>query len=92
MIAGDFVGVSETPEGLQRQIEKALEYTRTWRVTANVKKRALVVCNKYKVNPINFRWKWGEDELPIVPQLVPWRRDLKRLLLGYTYSKSDRKG
>ena len=27
--AGDFVGLSETPEGLQKQIQKALEYTRT---------------------------------------------------------------
>ena len=26
--ADDFVGISETPEGLQKQTEKALEYTR----------------------------------------------------------------
>ena len=38
MFADGFVGISETPEGLQKQIEKALEYTRKWRVTANVKK------------------------------------------------------
>ena len=31
MFADDFVGVSETPQGLQKQIEKALEYTRKWR-------------------------------------------------------------
>ena len=35
--ANDFVEISETPKGLQKQVEKALEYTRTWRVTANVK-------------------------------------------------------
>ena len=40
MFADDFVGISETPEGLQGQIEKAIEYTRKWRVTANVKKSA----------------------------------------------------
>ena len=34
----DFVGISTTSEGLQKQIEKALEYTGEWRVTANVKK------------------------------------------------------
>ena len=45
MFADDFVGRSETPEGLQKQVEKALEHTREWRVTANVKKRAVVVCN-----------------------------------------------
>ena len=40
MFADDIVGISETPEGLQKQIEKALEYTRKWRVTANAKKCA----------------------------------------------------
>ena len=38
MFADDFVGIPEAPEGLQKQIEKALEYTRQWRVTANVKR------------------------------------------------------
>ena len=28
MHADDFVGISETPEGLRRHIEKALQYTR----------------------------------------------------------------
>ena len=32
MCADDFVGISETPEGLQKQLEKALEYTRKWRI------------------------------------------------------------
>ena len=65
-----------------------------WRVATNVKKCAVVVCNEDKVNPINFKWKWGEDELPIVDQsvYVPWRRDLKRLLLGCTHSESNTKG
>ena len=68
MFADDFAGISETPNGLQKQIEKALEYTRKWRVTANVKKCAVVVCNEDKVDPENFKWKWGEDEVPIVDQ------------------------
>ena len=62
MFADGFVGISETPEGLQKQIEKALEYTRKWRVTANVKKCAVVVCNEDKVNPVTFKWKWGQVE------------------------------
>ena len=37
-------------------------------MTANVKECAEVVCNEDKVNPANFKWKWGEDELPIVNQ------------------------
>ena len=28
----------------------------------------IVVCNEDKVDPVNFEWKWGEDELPIVDQ------------------------
>ena len=39
-----------------------------WRVTANAETCAVVVCNEDKVNPVNFKWKWGEDELPIVDQ------------------------
>ena len=35
-------------------------------MTANVKKCAVVVCDEDKVNPVNFNWKWGEDELRIV--------------------------
>ena len=37
MFADDFVGVSETPEGLQKPMEKAVEYHRKRRVVANVK-------------------------------------------------------
>ena len=39
MFADDLVGILEIPKGVQNQIDKApLEYTRKWRVTANVKK------------------------------------------------------
>ena len=49
MVFGDnFVEISETPEGLQQQVEKALEYTRKWRVTANEKMCAVVLCNNGK--------------------------------------------
>ena len=68
MFADDFVGISGTAEGLQEQIEKALEYTRKWRVTANVSKCAVLVCNEDKKKPVEFKWKWGGEELPIVDQ------------------------
>ena len=68
MCTDDFVGMSETPEGLQEQLDEALKYTRKWRVTANVKMCAVVVCNEDKVDPVNVKWKWGEDDLPIVDQ------------------------
>ena len=68
MFADDFVGISETPEGLRKQIQKAPESTRKWRLTANVKKCAVVVCNEDGVNAVKFGWKWGEDELTIADQ------------------------
>ena len=46
MFADGFVGISETPNGLQKQIEKTPEHMGKWRVTANVKKCAVVVCNE----------------------------------------------
>ena len=46
MFADDFMGISGTAEGLQEQIEKGLEYTRKWRVTANVNKCVVLVCNE----------------------------------------------
>ena len=49
-------------------MEKALEYTRKWKVTANIKKCTVGVCNDDEVDPVYFSWKWGEDELPIVDQ------------------------
>ena len=44
MFAHDFVGIAETPDGLQKQIEKALEYTRKWIVTANKRKQKRDTC------------------------------------------------
>ena len=52
MFADDIVGASETPEGLQNQIGKALEYTRKWRDGERKKVRSIVVCNEDKVNPV----------------------------------------
>ena len=61
IFADDFVGMSESSEGLQKQIEKTLEYTRKWRVVNSERKKfAVVVCHEDKVNPVTFKWKWGE--------------------------------
>ena len=66
----DFVEISETPEGLQKQIEKALEYTRKWGVTANVKRCAVFITNEDGENPVTFKWKGGEGALPVVDQYM----------------------
>ena len=69
MFVDDFVRISETLDGLQKQIvEKAPESTRKSRVTANVKNSAVVVCYEDMVNAANFEWRWGDDEFPIVGQ------------------------
>ena len=71
MFADDFVGILETPEGLQKQRRHYIEYARKSRVTANVNKCAVpscIVCNQDKVNPGTFTGKWGENELPIADQ------------------------
>ena len=44
MFADGVMGISETPGGLPKQIEIALEHTRKWRVTTNVSKNAVLVC------------------------------------------------
>ena len=54
-----FVGIAEAPEGLQKQIENALEYTRKRRVSANVKKCAVLVCNEDSVNTVTFKMEVG---------------------------------
>ena len=68
MFTDDFVAISEAPKALQKQIEKALEDARKWKLTANVKKCIVVVCNEEKVNPVTFKGRWGEDELLISDQ------------------------
>ena len=61
MLADDFVWLSETPEGLQKQIERALQHARKWRVTAKtVKKCAVVVRDEDYDNSVTSKWKWGK--------------------------------
>ena len=78
VFADDLMGMSETPEGLQKQIEKALEYTRKWGVTSNVKTCAVVVCNEDEANTAKFSWKWREAELPIVDRYTYLDVDLSK--------------
>ncbi|CAB1116628.1 unnamed protein product [Ectocarpus sp. CCAP 1310/34] len=68
LFADDFVGMSDTPEGLQLQIDAAKKFTDKWRLSANVKKSAVMVCNENKEEPVEHRWKWGIEEIAVVDQ------------------------
>ena len=56
MFANDFVKISLAPERLQKLIEKALpaDYTREWRVTANVNKCGIL--RGTRVNNTKYCW------------------------------------
>ena len=58
MFADDFVGVSESREGLL-----VYRYCNRWRLKADVGKSAVMLFSKDRVEG---KWKWGEDELPKV--------------------------
>lgn len=68
--ADDFVGVSDTREGLQKQIDIAMELASKWRLSANVMKCAVMVCNDKNAEEVDFEWKWGDEELPRVDQYI----------------------
>lgn len=56
----DFVGVSETPEGWNKRIDKVLEYSmKKWKMEATVKECA-VVCGEDEEDPLNSNGS-GED-------------------------------
>ena len=57
LFADDFVGMSDTPEGLQLQIDAAKKFTDKWRLSANVKKSAVMVCNEDREEPVEYRWE-----------------------------------
>ena len=85
MFVDDFVGISETAEGIQENIEKALEYTTKWNVTANVNTCVVLVCNEDKKKPVEFKWKWWGEELAIVDQYTNLGVEIsKKLFLGRT--------
>ena len=42
MSVDDFVGISETPEGLHKQMEKALEYTSAWYMESGSEREKII--------------------------------------------------
>ena len=51
-------------------------------MSANIKKYAVVVCNEGKVNPVIFKWKWGQELLPIGDQYTYLGLEISKTALG----------
>ena len=60
--------IRNTREASKKQLEKELEYTKKWTLTANVKTCIAAVCNDDKVNAVSSDCKWDNQELPILDQ------------------------
>ena len=51
---------------MHKQKEKVLEYTTKWGITANADRCTVFARDEDEKNPLEFRWKYREDELLIV--------------------------
>ena len=71
------------------QKKKAVEHTRKWRVTANVKRCVVGVGNKDNQRPMEVGRRRFTDRRPVHR---PWRKHPEELLLECTHSKINRKG
>ena len=62
LFADDFVGLSDSKEGLQNMINVVHAYSKKWRFEANVTKSAVVVFRDEKT--FDGEWFWGNSALP----------------------------
>ena len=62
LFADDFVGLSDSKEGLQDMINAIHAYSKKWRFEANVTKSAVVVFMNEKT--FDGKWFWGNSALP----------------------------
>ena len=62
LFADDFVGLSDSKEGLQDMINVVHAYSKKWRFEANVNKSAVVVFRNEKT--FDGEWFWGNFTLP----------------------------
>ena len=64
LYADDCVIFSETPQGLQREIDSLFEYCSKWRLKLNTDKSVIVVFRKGNRN-VNFNWNFGGVPLTV---------------------------
>ena len=62
LFADDFVGLSDSEQGLQALIDVVYAYSKKWRFEANVAKCAVVVFRNEK--KLDGTWTWGDSVLP----------------------------
>ena len=62
LFADDFVGLSDSEQGLQALIDVVYAYSKKWRFEANVAKCAVVVFRNEK--ELDGAWTWGDSVLP----------------------------
>ena len=62
--ADDCVIFSETPQGLQREIDSLFEYCSKWKLKLNTEKSVIVVFRKGNRN-VNFNWNFGGVPLTV---------------------------
>lgn len=81
LFADNFVGMPDAPEALQRNIDAAMTFVQNWRLLPNVKKKCTA---KHGIEPADFSWKRGNEELPTVDQYIylPWGGVLGGLFMG----------
>ena len=62
LFADDFIGLSDSKEGLQDMINVVYAYSKNWCFEANVTKSAVVVFRNEKT--FDGKWFWGNSALP----------------------------
>ena len=62
-----------------------------WTVT-NANACAVVVCRKYKLDPVIFTWNWGDNGIPIVDQYTYLGADISKYCFWDTHSELLGKG
>ena len=67
--ADDVVLFSETPAGLQSEIDKLYDYCNKWKLKLNTDKSQIVIFRKGN-RPVNNIWRFGERELKITNKII----------------------
>ena len=68
LYADDAVIVSDTPEGLQSEIDILFEYCRKWKLVINRDKSGIVVFGRRKFNPV-YKWYYDGNELKVMDKI-----------------------